>query len=115
MKHERTEMEIFQELLLYDSKKEDAWWLDDWLKQRIRSLIDSARCPDCNSLAREDKPIYSKAGNYILERLSICAFCGCILMRTDYRASLRETIKAGDVRVKDLEILKSETFDELKT
>ena len=98
----------FWEYLLQESIDLDAYWLDDWLEDRLEKYKKTPPCDECGQKLRDLKSIWDKTRNYKLEERVICCGCGQIFYTIDNKPALMQRINAGDIKQKHIVSLKSE-------
>jgi len=90
-------------------KSDTTGWLDSWLEERKEEWDEMPVC-ECGHRMTKTESVLSKTRNpnFILKEIIKCANCMKLIEIKDYRESIIERIKKGQVMVKDLEILKEE-------
>ena len=101
------EFEAFEEWILEKAGENDAYWLDTWISDKFEEWEELEVC-ECGARGSIQKDIWSGTRNHILERQKQCRKCKKIKSVQNYRNELRGQIKKGNIRVKDLSILKKE-------
>jgi C4-type Zn-finger protein len=91
------------------SDREEEYMLNEFMKDTIDEyLSEEDSCPQCGGKLKEEKTIWSKTEYWILEYNTICKKCGYIMKIKDNRNNVKEQYLRGNVRVRDVEILKEE-------
>lgn len=106
---ENEEFKQFWEYLQDEACKQDAWWLDNFLDNALDEWKELPNCPSCNKkLVLKSKDFWSKTGNYILKVETRCKFCNSLIEIDDCKERLIQLVKNGEVKVKEVPILKEE-------
>jgi len=101
----------FEEYLEYmynRSGESDSYWLADWIENTTGEYLLEFPCETCGSKIKEVKDIWSKTRNHVLEEQTICSKCGFVIGTKDRRDNIRRALKEGQVKVKDVAVLKEE-------
>lgn len=106
---EDEEFKQFWEYLEDEARDQDASWLNPFLDDALDKWKELPHCPNCNKkLVLKTKDIWSKTGNHILKIETRCKFCNSLIETDDCKERLIQLVKDGEVKVKEVPILKEE-------
>ncbi len=104
----KIDFESFWEYLLNRASDNDAWWLDGWLEDCLEEFENIVPCSGCGSTAFVSHNVWSKTRNHVLEYQIKCEKCDKLVSTKSNREAIATLIQKGEVKVKDLPILKVE-------
>ena len=94
------------------AKQEDCWdnyyCLDEFLENTIDKYLRETPCPECGNKIKEIKKVWSETKNWVFEYNTTCQKCGYIIKTENNRDKIKYLLLGGEVKVKDIEILKRE-------
>ncbi len=105
---EQEDFKDFWEFLTNNAHGADEWWLASWLETNFEKYNQSESCPQCKSKQKENVDIWSKTGNYMLGTTIKCGKCNHVFSVKDRRDNIRKALESGNVKMKDVKILKTE-------
>jgi len=98
----------FWEYLSSRASDNDAWWLEGWLDDCLGEFNEATPCKKCGSRIKKKEHVWSKTRNHVLEYHNKCGKCNNIFGVIDNRKNIENLIEKGDVKAKDLPILREE-------
>ena len=105
---ENINFEEYLEYVYNKADQHDSWWLQSWIEDTTEQYIQESGCVQCGSKIKEIKDIWSKTHNHILQEETVCSKCGFVIAVQDRREGIRDALKNGGVKVKDVAILTEE-------
>jgi len=88
-------------------KSDTTGWLDSWLEDKKEEWDRMPVC-ECGHRMTKTESVLSKTKSCVLKDIIKCDNCMRLIEIRDYRESIIERIKHGQVMAKDLEILEEE-------